>query len=51
MSRSLKKGPFIEPKLLRKIDLMRERGDKSDSHVEPGIYDFPADGWVHDCGP
>ncbi len=28
MSRSLKKGPFIEPKLLRKIDQMRERGDK-----------------------
>lgn len=28
MSRSLKKGPFIEPKLLRKIELMRERGDK-----------------------
>ncbi len=28
MSRSLKKGPFIEPKLLRKIEQMRERGDK-----------------------
>lgn len=28
MSRSLKKGPFIEPKLLRKVELMRERGDK-----------------------
>ncbi len=28
MSRSLKKGPFIEPKLLRKIEEMRERGDK-----------------------
>ncbi|MBN1566130.1 MAG: 30S ribosomal protein S19 [Anaerolineae bacterium] len=28
MSRSLKKGPYIEPKLLRKIDQMRERGDK-----------------------
>jgi small subunit ribosomal protein S19 len=28
MSRSLKKGPFIDPKLLRKIELMRERGDK-----------------------
>jgi len=28
MSRSLKKGPFIEPKLLRKIEGMRERGEK-----------------------
>ena len=28
MSRSLKKGPFIDPKLLRKVDLMRERGEK-----------------------
>jgi small subunit ribosomal protein S19 len=28
MSRSLKKGPYIEPKLLRKIEVMRERGEK-----------------------
>ena len=28
MSRSLKKGPYIEPKLLRRIEIMRERGDK-----------------------
>ena len=28
MSRSLKKGPFVEPKLLRKVEQMRERGDK-----------------------
>jgi small subunit ribosomal protein S19 len=28
MSRSLKKGPYVEPKLLRKIETMRERGDK-----------------------
>jgi small subunit ribosomal protein S19 len=28
MSRSLKKGPYIEPKLLRKVEVMRERGDK-----------------------
>jgi small subunit ribosomal protein S19 len=29
MSRSLKKGPFISPKLLKKIEFMNERGDKS----------------------
>ncbi len=28
MSRSLKKGPFIAPKLLNKIELMNQRGDK-----------------------
>jgi small subunit ribosomal protein S19 len=28
MSRSLKKGPFIDPKLLKKIDAMNERGEK-----------------------
>lgn len=28
MSRSLKKGPFIAPKLLKKIELMNTRGDK-----------------------
>ncbi len=28
MSRSLKKGPFIEPKLLKKIEAMNERKEK-----------------------
>lgn len=28
MSRSLKKGPFIDPKLLKKIDVMNTRNDK-----------------------
>ena len=28
MGRSLKKGPFISPKLLKKIETMNERGDK-----------------------
>jgi small subunit ribosomal protein S19 len=28
MSRSLKKGPFVDPKLLHKVEVMRERGDK-----------------------
>ncbi|MEM6526756.1 MAG: ribosomal protein S19 family protein, partial [Chloroflexota bacterium] len=29
MSRSLKKGPFIEPKLLAKIEKMNEGGKKT----------------------
>jgi small subunit ribosomal protein S19 len=28
MSRSLKKGPYIEPKLLKKIELMNTKGEK-----------------------
>ena len=27
MSRSLKKGPFVSPKLMKKVEAMRERGD------------------------
>lgn len=28
MSRSLKKGPYVQPKLLRKIEAMNERGER-----------------------
>lgn len=28
MSRSLKKGPFVEPKLLKKIETMNAKGEK-----------------------
>ena len=28
MSRSLKKGPFVEPKLLKRIEEMNRRGDR-----------------------
>lgn len=28
MSRSLKKGPFFDPKLLKKVEQMNTRGDK-----------------------
>ncbi len=28
MSRSLKKGPFVEPKLLKKVEAMNQRGEK-----------------------
>jgi small subunit ribosomal protein S19 len=27
VSRSLKKGPFVEPKLLRRIEVMNQRGE------------------------
>jgi len=28
MGRSLKKGPYIDPKLLKKVEAMNERGEK-----------------------
>jgi small subunit ribosomal protein S19 len=28
MGRSLKKGPYVDPKLLERIEMMNERGDK-----------------------
>ena len=28
MSRSLKKGPFVDPKLLKKVEAMNQKGDK-----------------------
>jgi len=28
MSRSLKKGPFVDPKLLKKVEAMNQRGEK-----------------------
>ena len=28
MSRSLKKGPFVQPKLLKRIEVMNQAGDK-----------------------
>ena len=28
MSRSLKKGPFVEPKLLKRIEVMNQKGEK-----------------------
>ena len=28
MSRSLKKGPFVEPKLLQRVEAMNQNGDK-----------------------
>lgn len=47
MSRSLKKGPYVDLKLLRKIEVMRERGDKKvirtwsrDSTIFPQMVGF-----------
>jgi len=48
MSRSLKKGPFIDPKLLVKIDAMNQKGEKKGyPHLEPSKRNFPSDGWAY----
>ena len=53
MSRSLKKGPYIEPKLLKKIEIMNTKGDKKvirtwsrDSTIFPQMVGHPIA--VHD---
>ena len=52
MSRSLKKGPFIAPKLLKKIEAMNQKGEKKGHpHLEPRQCDLPPDGGTHDCDP
>ena len=33
MARSIKKGPYVEPKLLRKVELMNKSGRKARSNA------------------
>ena len=48
MSRSLKKGPFISPKLLKKIEAMNESGEKNVIRTwSQSQRDLPSDGWSH----
>jgi ribosomal protein S19 len=49
MSRSLKKGPYIAPKLLKKIEVMNDKGEKKVIHLEQGEHDLPPDGWTYHC--
>jgi len=45
MARSLKKGPFADASLLKKVDAMNEAGQKQD--LVPPFYNLPADGWSY----
>ena len=48
MSRSLKKGPFVESKLLKKIEDMNKVNDKKVfKDLVQGINNFPANGWTY----
>ena len=43
MARSLKKGPFADASLLKKVDAMNEAGQKQVIKT----YNLPADGWSY----
>ncbi len=48
MARSLKKGPFADASLLKKVDAMNAAGNKQViKDLVPPFYDFPADGWTY----
>ena len=52
MARSLKKGPFADESLLKKIDAMNESGDKSVVKTwSRRSTNFPTDGWTHNRCP
>ena len=46
MARSLKKGPFADESLLKKVDAMNEAGEKTviKTWSRP-LHHLPADGW------
>ena len=49
MGRSLKKGPYASESLLKKIDEMNEKGEKSYKDLVKSFYDISQNGWTHYC--
>ena len=51
MARSLKKGPFADASLLKKVDAMNASGDKSVIKTwSPSFYNLPSVRWsYHRC--
>ena len=48
MARSLKKGPFADAHLLKKVDAMNAAGDKQViKDLVPPFHYLPADGWSY----
>ena len=48
MARSLKKGPFADESLLKKVKAMNEAGDKSViKNMVTSLYNLPTDGWTY----
>ena len=48
MARSLKKGPFADESLLKKVDAMNAAGQKQVIKTW-SFYNLPADGWTYNC--
>ena len=48
MARSLKKGPFADASLLKKVDAMNASGDKSgNQNMVSSFYNLPDYGWTY----
>ena len=47
MGRSLKKGPFADAHLLKKVDEMNAAGQKGYQNLVPPFHNLPADGWTY----
>ncbi len=50
MARSLKKGPFADEHLLKKVDAMNAAGDKQVIKTW-SFHNLPTDGWTHNRSP
>ena len=52
MGRSLKKGPYVDPKLLKRIEDMNAANEKQDRpHLVALVHHLPRDGRPHDRHP
>ena len=50
MARSLKKGPFADASLLKKVDAMNAAGQQTGyQNLVPPFYNLPTDGWTYNC--
>ena len=47
MARSLKKGPFADESLLKKVEAMNASGDKSVINLVTPFNNFSTDGWTY----
>ena len=49
MPRSLKKGPFVDDHLMKKVDVQNEKGSKTViRNVVPAFHDHPGHAGAHD---
>ena len=47
MGRSLKKGPFVEERLMKRIDAMNAANEKKVKDMVKSFHNFPRNGWTH----